>query len=136
MDKSSNYLEMLVNRFDLNLLPECSDGKIAIGLGRDLSSRGISEDEAYYLAQNDIARATADLDRVVPWWRDMSKARRNVFVLIVYQIGVDRFLDLQSMIGGALAGHYEDAADGLISSEWAMTNAHHANDLNLMMREG
>ena len=136
MSKSNDYLKTLTDVFDLNLLPKCVDEKLSIGLGRDLSDRGISQEEAYYLAKNDIARAMLDLDQVVPWWRDMSKARRNVFVLIIYQLGVDRFLDLQSMIGGALAGHYDAAADGLISSEWAMLNAPHANDLNLMMREG
>lgn len=47
-------------------------GKLTIGVGRNLDDVGISESEAMALLDSDIAAVFAELDRHVPWWRDMT----------------------------------------------------------------
>jgi lysozyme len=41
-------------------------GKLTIGIGRNLTDRGISRQEALVLARNDVDAAAAELDRFAP----------------------------------------------------------------------
>ena len=52
--------------------------KLTVGIGRNLTDRGISLEEAHYLLQRDIDLVVADLDRALPWWREMTPARQRV----------------------------------------------------------
>ena len=43
-------------------LYQCSESRWTIGAGRNLQDRGITEDEAMYLLDNDIKRVMSQLD--------------------------------------------------------------------------
>jgi lysozyme len=73
-------------------------GKWTIGVGRNLSDRGITRDEALILLDNDVLVASADLDRNIPWWRDLSNGRRRALLNMTFNMGWPRLSGFQAML--------------------------------------
>lgn len=51
-------------------------GNPTIGVGRNLSSRGILPAESRYMLSNDIAQMTADMTAIMPWVAALSSGRQ------------------------------------------------------------
>ena len=114
---------------------ECTAGKLTIGVGRNIEDIGITEDEARYLLDNDILRVCDELDRNLPWWRDLSDARQRVLVDMVFNLGISRFMQFQNTIAAIESGDYETAAGEMLDSRWANQVGNRAKTLSRMMRE-
>ena len=114
---------------------ECTAGKLTIGVGRNIEDIGITEDEARYLLDNDILRVCDELDRNLPWWRDLSDARQRVLVDMVFNLGISRFMQFQNTIAAIESGDYETAASEMLDSRWADQVGNRAKTLSRMMRE-
>lgn len=56
-------------------LYKCTSNKVTIGVGRNLTDRGITNDEAMLLLNNDISICEDELDIYYPWWRSMPDFR-------------------------------------------------------------
>jgi len=98
---------------------QCSAGFITLGVGRNVEELGITEDEARYLLDNDILRVTKELDNNLPWWRDMSEVRQRIFVDMVFNLGISRFLNFKNMIAAAEEQNWEECAAQMLDSRWA-----------------
>ena len=98
---------------------QCSAGFITLGVGRNVEELGITEDEARYLLDNDILRVTKELDNALPWWRDMSEVRQRIFVDMVFNLGISRFLNFKNAITAAEEERWEDCAAEMLNSRWA-----------------
>lgn len=97
----------------------CSQGYTTIGVGRNVQELGITEDEARYLLDNDILRVCQELDANVSWWRDMSEVRQRVFVDMVFNLGISRFLNFKNMLDAAEKEDWPEAAAQMMDSRWA-----------------
>lgn len=97
-----------------------SVGKLTIGVGRNLDDVGITSEEADYLLENDIGRAMAELDRALPWWRELSEARQRALLNMAFNMGVPRLLKFWGMLGALQAGDYDRAALEAFDSRWAL----------------
>lgn len=113
----------------------CTAGKLTIGVGRNIEDRGLSDDEIRYLLNNDIDIICRELDRAIPWWREMDDARQNVFINMCF-MGVPRFLGFKKMLACAQAKRYDAAAGEMIDSKWADQVGHRAARLARVMRTG
>ena len=128
--------DQLILHEGLKLEPyECTAGKLTIGVGRNIEDIGITEDEARYLLDNDILRVCDELDRNLPWWRDLSDARQRVLVDMVFNLGISRFMQFQNTIAAIESGDYDKAADEMLDSRWADQVGNRAKTLSRMMRE-
>lgn len=114
----------------------CSAGRLSIGAGRNLDDVGISAAEAELMLANDIARAIADLDRALPWWRGLSAARRRALVNMAFNLGLPKLLGFAEMLGALRAGEYDRAARAALDSRWARQVGARAERVAAMMREG
>jgi lysozyme len=114
---------------------ECTAGKLTIGVGRNIEDIGITEDEARYLLDNDILRVCDELDRNLPWWRDLSDARQRVLVDMVFNLGISRFMQFQNTIAAIESGDYDLASKEMLDSRWADQVGNRAKTLSRMMRE-
>jgi GH24 family phage-related lysozyme (muramidase) len=79
-------------------------GNLTIGIGRNLTSRGLSKDETHYLAGNDIALVKAALDRAYPWWRALPMPARLAMADMGFNMGVSRlggFVDMLAALQAA-----------------------------------
>lgn len=127
-------LKALVKKHEgLRLKPyRDSVGKLTIGYGRNLEDVGISEAEAEYLLDNDIARAVRDC-RGFPWFNDLSDARQNVVASMVFNMGVSKFSQFRRFILAIESEQWEAAANEMLSSKWAGQVGRRAVELSNIM---
>jgi len=134
----------------------CTEGKQTIGVGRNLDARradgslGITAAEAGALGITrakllasgctravsrallaaDIAGCEADLDRTLPWWRDLDPVRQRVLLNMCFNMGIGTRATpgkpatrLLSFERGTLRAirerRWPDAAAGMLASRWA-----------------
>ena len=113
----------------------CSADKLTIAIGRNLDDVGISYEEALYLLKNDIKRVREELDRSVPWYKQMDQDRQDVFINMVFNLGISRFLGFKKMLAAAKEGDYQKAADEMLDSRWANQVGNRATELAQIMRD-
>jgi len=111
-------------------------GHVTIGVGRNLTDVGISEDEATYLLQNDIARTVADMDKHIPWWSTLDEVRQRVLVNMSFNLGVAGLLTFVNTLKAVQDGRYVEAGEGLTHSLWYRQVGPRADRLIEMMKTG
>lgn len=111
-------------------------GKITGGVGRNLTDRGFSEDEIDLMLRNDVAGVVRDLDRALPWWRQMSDARQNVLANMCFNLGIVRLLGFTNTLALMKAGRWDAAATEMLDSKWAKQVGQRAIRLAATMRKG
>lgn len=110
-------------------------GTFTIGHGRNLESRGISEAEALYLLDNDIAACINDLV-TLPWFADLDPVRQRVFVDLCFNLGIKRLLEFTKMLDAAVHKDWPRAARELMTSRYAEQVGQRARTLAAMLRTG
>lgn len=111
-------------------------GKVSIGIGRNLTDRGLSTDEIEYLYRNDIEIAVNDLDKHLPWWRSMSENRQRVILDMCFNMGIVRLLGFHTTLRLMSEGKYKEAAKQMLNSKWRKQVKGRALRLSRMMEEG
>lgn len=111
-------------------------GKLTIGVGRNLTDRGLTADEIRYLLQNDIAIAIDDLNRGIPWWERLDGVRRQVLVNMCFNLGWPRLHGFVRTLAAIRRGDYVAAAQGMRESLWAQQVGARAERLAQMMETG
>jgi lysozyme len=110
-----------------------------IGIGRLIDKRkggGITRAEAEMLKANDIARFRRELDKKLPWWRQLDPVRQRVIQNMAFNLGVDGLLTFKNTLKSIQAGNYADAANRMLASRWAKQVKGRADRLASMMRTG
>lgn len=116
-----------------------SEGYLTIGIGRLIDKKrggGITEDEAAYLLSNDIKRVEGQLDRDLPWWRDLDEVRQRVLLNMAFNLGINGLLSFVNTLSKMKAGDFAGAADGMLDSLWRKQVGNRAVRLADMMRTG
>lgn len=113
-----------------------SVGKLTIGVGRNLEDTGVTEEEATLLLSNDIARTKTDLDKALPWWRELDDARQNVLMNMAFNMGTSGLLEFKVMLGAARLGNWQAAHDAMLNSRWARQVGGRAERLATTMLTG
>jgi lysozyme len=113
---------------------KCTAGKLTIGVGRNIEDIGISEEEAMFLLDSDIARVRDELDRALPWWSGLSEARRNVLIDMCFNLGISRLLQFKNALTAIEEGRYDDGATEMLDSRWAKQVGARAENLAEAMR--
>lgn len=93
-------------------------GKVTIGVGRNIDDRGITRDEAMLLLDNDMAVAFRDLDRNVPWWRDLPEPAQRGLANMCFNIGWPRLSRFNRMLTALEGRHFHTAAEEALASLW------------------
>lgn len=113
-----------------------SVGKLTIGIGRNLDdnplneeeicyighncrTKFISNDQAAYLCRNDLKKVRADLDRELPWWRDLCFDRQYVMIDLCFNLGIRTLLTFKRTLESIASGFYIRAAEQLLQSKYA-----------------
>jgi lysozyme len=129
--------ELLIHHEGLRLKPYTDAvGKLTVGVGRNLEDTGITREEALILLENDIQRASRQLDQSLPWWKSLSKTRQKVLVSMVFNLGMSRLLGFRDMLAALQDGDYSAAADHMLASKWASQVGVRAVELAYMMENG
>jgi len=94
-------------------------GHLTIGIGRNLSDRGISAQEAYYLLDEDIQYFTDKLNHFLPFFHGLSENRQIALIDMCFNVGIQGFLNFRKAIVALEAWDYERAAKEILDSRWA-----------------
>jgi lysozyme len=97
----------------------CSAGKLTIGWGRNLEDRGISDDEATIMFENDLDEAVNDARRLVPKFDLLSEVRKAVLVNLSFNLGGPKLAEFKKMLKAIDDGRYADAAHEMLDSAWS-----------------
>jgi lysozyme len=130
-------MQELVRDEGVRLKPyRCTAGKLTIGVGRNIDDRGITNAEAMYLLNNDVAICESELTAVLPKWRELSDTRQRVMLNMVFNLGRDRLSKFTMFIGCMKMGDFEGAAKEMMDSAWATQVGQRAVRLRDMMLRG
>ena len=121
-------------------------GVWTIGYGHAYIQPGTVWTQAQAEAQliKDVAEHNADLDRALPWIKDLDPVRRRVLYNMHFNMGWDnpRTPEKEGLSGFVntlafiKAGAYDRAADGMLASKWARQVGQRAKRLAAQMRTG
>ena len=90
----------------------------SIGCGRNLEAEGISLAEEDFMLANDLASHEADLDRELPWWRQLDEPRARVLVNLCFNMGITTLMEFTTFLGYLKENELELAADDLEHTAW------------------
>ena len=98
---------------------KCTAGKTTIGIGRNLDDVGISQVEAEYLLDNDIAKVKRQLSDALPWVANRNLNIERALSNMCFQLGIGGLLKFKKMLACLEEGDYAGARKEALDSEWA-----------------
>lgn len=113
-----------------------SVGKLTIGVGRNLTDKGLKPKEIEYLLMNDIMDCIDDLNKYLPWWRQLNEVRQRVLMDMCFNLGIGGLLGFKNTLAFIQSGDYEQASQNMLLSKWASQVGQRARRLSEMMRTG
>ena len=121
----------------LRLRPyKCTAGKLTIGFGRNIEQKGISEEEAFMLLDNDIQAVKEAVAHSLPWVLGLDEARRDVLHEMTFQMGIQGLLGFKNTLAAIRDHKWHVAAQGMRNSKWHEQTPGRANELADIMENG
>ena len=108
-------------------LYQCSESRWTIGAGRNLQDRGITEEEAMYLLDNDIKRVMSQLDKYWTVWRSFPEKAQLCCVDMSFQMGIKGFMGFRRTRALMEMGMWLEASEELLDSKYAIQTPNRAN---------
>ena len=130
-------VERLIKHEGLRLKPyRCTVGKLTIGVGRNLDDRGISEEEAMMMLQNDILACRKECYSSFFWFGEMDEARQEVILEMCFNLGIARLKGFKKMLKACELKNYTLASQEMLTSLWARQVGQRAKTLAKIMEKG
>lgn len=112
-------------------------GKLTIGVGRNLTDRGLSADEIDLLLSNDVAIAgEVCADIFGASFAGVSVPRRVALLSMAFNMGGPRLAGFRRMRAAIAAGDWDRAAAEALDSRWARQTGKRAGHIAAMLRSG
>ncbi len=111
-------------------------GHLTIGIGRNLSDRGISNTEAFTLLEDDIQYFHGKLTHFLKFYPKLTENRQIALVDMAFNLGIQGFLNFKQMILALEALDFERAAKEMLDSKWAEQVGERATLLAEIIRTG
>lgn len=139
-DVDLDKLNKLIKEHEgLRLKPyDDSLGRLTIGYGRCLETRGITMAEAEAMFATDVAEAVEQAKLLVPGetWIKMGEERRAVLSEMVFQLGGSGVARFRRMISALENEDWYVASLEMLDSRWHKQTPNRAEELSERMREG
>ena len=110
-------------------------GKLTIGVGRNLSDRGLTRSEINVLLDHDIARATRGAEQYA-WFGGLNEPRQAVCISMVFCCGPKGWSLFKQTHAALAEERWEDASVQLLDSRFAEQVGDRALHLAEMLRTG
>jgi len=111
-------------------------GKITIGVGHNLTDKGLPQQIIDMLLEIDIDDAERDLVNNLPWYGMLDPIRQEVLVNMCFNMGWPVLAQFKNTLDLIKTGQYDKAADAMLASKWAKQVGARANRLASKMRNG
>jgi lysozyme len=94
-------------------------GKITIGIGRNLTDLGISENGIQLFYQEDFDRINNQVQARLPYFQALDPVRQGVLINMAFNMGFNGLEKFQNMLTAFAKGDWEVAASEMMNSAWA-----------------
>jgi len=111
-------------------------GKITIGVGRNLTDRGISASECDLLLAHDMDAVLRELPARCPWFDNLDGIRQRGVADLCFNVGLPKFLLFHDTIHAIQRDDFTGAARQMLASKWAEQVGARAQRLAQMMASG
>ncbi|WMM36554.1 lysozyme [Pseudoalteromonas phage PS_L5] len=111
-------------------------GKLTLGIGRNLEDKGITEQEALFMLNNDVGYFYKKITKELPWIKNLDDARQNVLVNMAFNLGVNGLLSFKNMLTAVATCNFKLASEEMLNSKWAKQVGNRAVELSEQMRTG
>ena len=112
--------EQLVKHEGLRLMPyRCTSDKLTIGVGRNLDDRGISEETAMQMLDEDINIVLGELQKAVPGVSDFDEIIQESLVDLAFNMGTPTLLKIKATLAALKGQHLCIASRELLDSRYA-----------------
>ena len=108
-------------------------GKITIGIGRNLTDRGLSTSEITTLYDTDTQLAAAALDDFWPDWRQAPQPAQIALLSMGFNLGLPRLRGFRKMRAALHRHDFEAAATEAEHSKWARQTGHRATHISALL---
>lgn len=115
---------------------KCSAGKNTIGIGRNLDDVGISEEEAEYLALNDLVKAAKQLNATFTWYNSLTIRRKQAMINLVFNLGITKLLKFEKFLTAMRSADYSAAGAELLNSLYAKQVGKRAQEVAQQIEKG
>lgn len=109
-------------------------GKITIGVGRNLNDVGVNDDEIALMLDNDIDEAERTARRLLPDFEALSDVRKYVVCNMAFNLGYNKLKDFKKMLLAIHEERWSDAAIAMLDSLWSREVGARAIRLSSSMR--
>lgn len=96
----------------------------------------ITQEQDDALFEDDVAEACAELDKHLPWWRNLDSDRQNVMIDLAFNMGINTLRTFHNTLSYVKNGMWEQAAEGMKHSLWHEQVGARAVWLENAMRKG
>jgi lysozyme len=132
---TQNLILQLTTHEGLRLKPyRCPAGKLTIGIGRNLEDKGITEQEARMLLENDIQECLEDITPLFDDFDALPEPVRQVLVDMRFNLGPGGFRQFKKMIAAVNERNFTEAAAQMKDSRWYRQVGNRAETLTAMMK--
>ncbi len=114
----------------------CSMGKPTIGVGRNLESYGLSEEEIYFMLRNDIKKCIQDLGSLFRNFDDFDDILQHALIDMRFNLGYSGFRGFRKMIKAIRENDLDEAAEEAIDSRWYCQVKERGKTIVSMIRGG
>jgi len=112
-------------------------GKITIGIGRNLTDRGLTKSEAMFLLVNDINIVEAELiERAGEVFVQCHDKAQRALMNMAFNMGLPRLMKFENMWAALAVEDYELAAKEALDSKWARQVGDRAERIADLIRGG
>ncbi len=131
-----SIIEQLITDEGLKTNPyHDTEGWLTIGIGRCLDKKGITKDEAIYLAKNDVNEVIDKLNRI-KGYKSLTNHRQKVIVNMAFNLGFSGVMKFRKMWNAIEKSDFDLASKEMLNSKWATQVGNRAKRLANEMRSG
>lgn len=113
-----------------------SVGKITIGVGYNLTDRGLPDRYIHELMNDDMDFFYRKLHDCYMWFDTLSDPRKMVLLDMCYNLGWYKFLTFNRMLAALARRDFKIAAGEMLNSKWAKQAPERAQELAKIMEDG
>jgi len=114
-------------------------GYWTIGIGILIDKRkggGLRPEESEFIFLNRLKLKEEEVEKRIPWVKDLDDARKGVLINMAFQMGVDGLLGFKNTLATIKSGDYAKASGEMLNSLWARQTPARAQRLSKQMLTG
>ena len=136
-DSRKKLRDLLVGQESYKQFPYTdTTGHLTVGIGRNLTDRGVSLSEALMMLDDDIMYFTHRLDLNLKYFADLDDVRKMVLIIMCFNLGVYGLLGFKKMLKAVEEKDYRAAACEILDSKASTQTGERYETLAEMMKTG